>query len=93
MHDDNPQVQHHVMRALCLWLMSILSADKCKDDEGRNRAFRFLHTSSVSLQLALTEMHYGDEKTRTICIDFLEKIELEAKSLSKIMILEHQNLS
>lgn len=80
---DHPQVQHHVMRALCLWLMSILSVDKSKKEDGRNRAFRFLHTSSVSLQLALTEMHDGDEKTRKICVDFLEKIEREAKNISQ----------
>ncbi|GAX23108.1 hypothetical protein FisN_25Lh053 [Fistulifera solaris] len=78
-----PRVNHHIMRALCLWWMSILSVDKNKGKDGRDRAFRFLHTSSLSLQLALTEMHPGDEDTRKVCVDFLETIEQEARNISQ----------
>jgi hypothetical protein len=80
---DHPCFDHHIVRALCLWWMSILSVDKNKGQEGRNRAFRFLHTSSLSLQLALTEMHPNDEDTRKVCVNFLETIEQEAKNISQ----------
>lgn len=78
-----PQIQHHVTVALCLWQMSVLSVDGSPDEKGRTRAFGLLHAASVSMQLALRELSDTDGMIQTTCIDILGKIENEAKKISK----------
>jgi len=80
----------HVSRdtsaALCLWLMAILSLDQAPNEEGRERAFSFLHAASVSLQTALNKVSDADdEETRGMCLEFLSMIEDEAMQISEPM--------
>jgi len=70
--------------ALCLWLMAILSLDQAPNEEGRERAFSFLHAASVSLQTALNKVtDADDEETKGMCVEFLSMIEDEAQQISE----------
>ena len=72
--------------ALCLWLMAILSLDQSPNEEGRERAFSYLHAASVSLQTALNKVSDADdEETKEMCVGFLAMIEDEAMQISEPM--------
>lgn len=79
---EKRQVQHHVIRSLCLWLMSVVTIDQNPNENGRGRAFRLLHAASVSIHLALSELSESDYLTRISSFEILEKIENEAKKIS-----------
>lgn len=80
------RISKSMSTALCLWLMSILSVDQKPDEEGRERAFGYLHAASVLLQGSLhTASDVSDDATRAICIRFLSMIEDEAEQISEPM--------
>ena len=73
--------------ALCLWLMAILSLDDSPNEEGRERAFSYLHAASVSLQIALNNISdLDDEETKGKCMEFLAVIEEEAMQISEAIM-------
>jgi hypothetical protein len=75
-----------MLSALCLWLMSILSVDQKGDEEGRERAFGYLHAASVLLQASLHKTSdLCDDSARAMCIRFLSMIEDEAELISEPM--------
>jgi hypothetical protein len=75
-----------MLSALCLWLMSILSVDQKGDEEGRERAFGYLHAASVLLQDSLHKTSdICDDAARAMCIRFLSMIEDEAELISEPM--------
>lgn len=81
---DKTRAAKHTSSALCLWLMAILSLDQSPNEEGRERAFSYLHAASVSLQSALNIVSVvEDEATKTMCIRFLAMIEDEAMQISE----------
>jgi tetratricopeptide (TPR) repeat protein len=67
--------------ALCFWLMAALTADINPDEGGRDRALSLLRSASKSLQLGLADIPERDSSIKVAYIDFLQKIEDEAKSL------------
>ena len=80
-------VSRDTSAALCLWLMAILSLDDSPNEEGRERAFSFLHAASVSLQVALNKItDADDEESKGMCLEFLAIIEEEAMHISEPMI-------
>ena len=80
------RISKSMSSALCLWLMSILSVDAKRDEEGRERAFGFLYAASLLLQAALHEASdTSDDSTRAMCLRFLSMIEDEAEQISEPM--------
>lgn len=67
--------------ALCFWLMAALTADTNPDERGRDRALGLLRSASKSLQAGLVAIPERDSSTKAAYIEFLQKIEDEAKSL------------
>jgi Tetratrico peptide repeat len=83
---DNQRISRLLSRSLCLWLMAILSVDDNRNDEGRERAFGYLHAASISLQTALQNVSdIDDDALKTACIRFLSMIEDEAEQISEQM--------
>jgi len=71
-------------RALCLWLMAVLTANRSPGEEGRKESLNLLHGAWKSLQLALKDIPESDESSRDTCIELLRKIEDEAKAVLEI---------
>ena len=83
---DVKLIPKSMLSALCLWLMSILSVDAKGDEEGRERAFGYLHAASLLLQASLHKASDAcDDATRAMCIRFLSMIEDEAELISEPM--------
>lgn len=81
---DRTRASQHTSSALCLWLMAILALDQSPNEEGRERAFSYLHAASVSLQSAMNMIaDVDDEATKAMCIRFLAMIEDEAGQISE----------
>lgn len=80
------RISKSMSSALCLWLMSILSVDAKRDEEGRERAFGYLHAASLLLQASLhNASDTSDDSTRAMCLRFLSMIEDEAEQISEPM--------
>lgn len=86
---DKIRASKHTSSARCLWLMAILSLDQAPNEEGRERAFSYLHAASVSLQSILNRLSDVDHgPTRSTCIQFLAMIEDEALQISEPVFYE-----
>jgi tetratricopeptide (TPR) repeat protein len=83
---DKSHLYSLMSSALCLWLMAILTVDHKRTEEGRERAFGYLHAASISLQDSLhNASDIDDQVTRAMCIRFLAMIENEAEQISEPM--------
>ena len=72
--------------SMCYWLMAVLIAESQPNEGGRVKALKFLQRASVSLQRALGfSASSNDESSRATCVDWLRKIEDEAKSILQPM--------
>jgi tetratricopeptide (TPR) repeat protein len=67
--------------ALCFWLMAALTADTNPDERGWDRSLSLLRSASNSLQAGLKEIPKGDASTKAAYIEFLQRLEDEAKNL------------